>query len=213
VSQTRISRIEPGEASITAFDGHRIPHVRRPWSAFLSQFAEIVKLRGALPFPADSEFRTALDKLVTGVAALEGAGVRFRPAGHFALCEDLFGALVALRGDVSRAYNAALDGGGPDLIARLRSVARDLKPVLAAVKTAWPHPNVDIRISSPRKLAEDTWTVDVDGRSVLITFRQARSPLLLQRRLMELLNIVVPRDVLARALLSISPDDGTQPSL
>ena len=55
-------------------------------------------------------------------------------------------------------------------------------------------------IGSPRRLTEDTWSVDVDGTSVVVTSQQLRSPLLLQRRLIELLNLVVPRDALARAL-------------
>jgi hypothetical protein len=67
-------------------------------------------------------------------------------------------------------------------------------------------------IGSPRRLTEDTWSVDVDGTSVVVTSQQLRSPVLLQRRLIELLNVVVSRDALARALRN-SPDGGARPSL
>jgi hypothetical protein len=67
-------------------------------------------------------------------------------------------------------------------------------------------------IGSPRRLTENTWSLDVDGTSVVVTSQQLRSPLLLQRRLIELLNVVVSRDALARALRDL-PDYGARPSL
>ncbi len=136
-----MSRGEPGEASIAAFDGHPIAHVRRPWSEWLSQFDEVIRQRGAaaLPFPAaDAEFRTALRDLALSVAAMEGVGVSFRPAGLFVLRPDLVDALVALRCEISRAYNAARNKDG-DVIVLGRRAQRDLKTVLTRIKTAWPY--------------------------------------------------------------------------
>jgi len=68
-----------------------------------------------------------------------------------------------------------------------------------------------IEIGCPQRLTENTWSLDVDGTSVVVTSQHLRSPLLLQRRLIELLNVVVPRDALARALRDL-PDNGARPS-
>ena len=125
---------------------------RRAWSDWLAQFEEIVRQRGAaaLQFPVTPEFRTALRNLVLNAAAMEGFGVRLRAAGIFALGPDLVGALVALRSEISRVYEAARDDAGDapaDLTERLRLIAfakraqKDLKTVLAAVKIAWPYPS------------------------------------------------------------------------
>jgi hypothetical protein len=125
---------------------------RRAWSDWLAQFEEVIRQRGAaaLPFPVDGEFRTSLRNLVLNVAAMEGFGVHLRAAGHFALGPDLVGALVALRFEISRAYDAARNGDGDvpaELTERLRLIAfakraqKDLKTVLAAVKIGWPHPS------------------------------------------------------------------------
>ncbi len=140
----RVSRIQPGETRLASHDfGGDIPHVRRPWSDFLAQLEDVVRRRGsaALPFPADADFRRALRALILDVSAIEGR-VRFRPAGHFALGEDLVGALVALRGEIGRAYEEAarVDDGGADLVvAFAKRAQKNLKILLSRIKIAWPY--------------------------------------------------------------------------
>jgi hypothetical protein len=133
---------QEGEESIASFDSD-LPHVRRPWSDFCSQLEGVLRQRGAaaIPFPVDAELRASLRNLVLTLAAMEGIGMRFRPAGHFALGPDLVGALTALRGEIGRAYDAARDGNDADAIAFATRAQKDLKTVLAAVKIAWPHPS------------------------------------------------------------------------
>jgi len=140
-ARRRISRVEPGEESIAAFEGDHLPHVRRPWSDFLAQFEGILRQRGsaALPFAAGGDFRVALRDLISTVDAMEHIGVRFRPAGHFGLGPDLVGALVALRGEIGRAYDSAKDDRAADVIMLAKWAQKHLKNVLAAVKTAWPY--------------------------------------------------------------------------
>ena len=127
-----------GEERLGNFDLPVIP-TRRPWSAWLAQFAEIVRRRPALPFPVDAEFRDALRDLTVEVAALESLGVSGRRAGMFSLSADLVGALVKLRSWIRGAFDAAREKGDGDVLALATRAQGDLKTVLARVKIAWPY--------------------------------------------------------------------------
>lgn len=140
-------RWQTGEESIAAFEGDHLPHVRRSWSDFLAQFEGVVRQRGsaALAFPVGGDFRVALRDLISTVDAMEHLGVRFRPAGHFALGPDLVGALVALRGELGRCFDAAKADRALDVVMLAKWAEKHLKKVLLVVKTAWPYEDEGVK--------------------------------------------------------------------